>query len=163
MNKIRALLATATTVLMLGCATPGFAQTFMENPKFLRHAEPVLGLNETELRAALGNPREIRAGACAVPMQLDENLPPIPVPGTAWLYEYETATSRFTLVLCVVNKHAVGEQRGLGTIEGSRIYTQDSMTLDTDLIEKAFRGELDKSSHEDRTIPRTYDGPEYEI
>jgi len=163
MNKVRALLATAMTVLMLGCATPGFAQDFMENPKFLRRAEPVLGLNVQELRTELGTPREIRPGACAVPYQVSDNTPPIPIPGHAWFYSNETATTRATMVVCVVDNHAVGEQRSLGMIEGSRIYTSDQMILDTDLIEKAFKGELDESSHEERTIPRTYDGPEYEI
>ena len=55
MTKLRALLATATILLTLGCtATIGTAQDFMENPKFLRVKETVLGLNVEELRKVLG-------------------------------------------------------------------------------------------------------------
>lgn len=161
MNKVRALLATATTILMLGCASPGIAQDFMENPKFLRRAEPVLGLNVQELRKVLGTPREVTPGACAVPYEISPGEL-VPVVGNAWLYQNETATTRATMVIWVVNNHAVAENRTVGAIEGTRIFTQDQMLLDTDLIERAFKGELDESSHEDRTIPR-YNGPEYEI
>ncbi len=161
MNKLQALLATAMTSLMLGCATPGFAQDFMENPKFLRRAEPVLGLNVQELRTVLGTPREIEPGGCAVPFQPKESRPPIPIAGHAWVYSNETGTTRSMMVLCVVDNHAVGELRTMGMIKGSRIYTSEYLILDTDLIEKAFKGELDGRSHEERTIPR--DGPQFEI
>lgn len=163
MNKLRALLATAMTSLMLGCASPGFAQDFMENPKFLRRMEPVLGLNVQELRTVLGTPREIQLGECIIPFQPNESKPPIPIIGHAWVYSNKTNTTSSMMVFCVVDNHAVAELRTLQMTEGSRIYTSEQLILDTDLLEKAFKGELDESSYEERTIPRIYNGPEYEI
>jgi len=161
MNKLRALLATATMGLMLGCATPGWAQDYMENPKFLRRDAPVLGLNVDELKEALGNPREIRHAGCAVPYEVRPGMPPVPVPGNAWIYETQTDVVRASMVLCVVNNHAVAQTQTIGVVEGSRITVNEQMILDTDLIEKAFKGELDEDSHDDRILPRS--GPEYEI
>jgi len=161
MNKLRVLLATATTVLMLGCATPGFAQDHMENPKFLRRSEPVLGLNVEELRKVLGKPLMINRAGCAVPYEVRAGMPPIAVPGDTWVYETQTDTMRASMAICVVNKHAVAETKTIGIEKGSRITVHEQMILDKDLIEKAYKGELDESSHEERTIPRS--GRQYEI
>ncbi len=159
MNKLIALLATAIVSLMLGCASPSSAQDFMENPKFLRRAEPVLGLNVQELREALGRPEEI--GECHVPLKAEGFGDPIPIPGRAWIYRNRTATTSSTMAACVINNHVVGEQRSFRAMEGSRAFKQRQSLIDIDLIKKAFKGELDKSSHEERILPRTV--PEYEI
>jgi len=150
-------------MMMLGCATPVVAQTHMDNPKFERRAEPVLGMNQQELRDALGKPKEVIEAGCAVPLVIGPNNKPIPVFGNAWVYRYSTDTRASSLVICVVNKHAIGEERTFGIKEGKRVYHTTQSLVDLDLLEKAFRGELDESSNEERTKPRHYDGPEYEI
>ncbi len=161
MNKLRALLATATMGLMLGCDIPVWAQDYMENPKFLRRDAPVLGLNVDELKEVLDTPQEIRHAGCTAPYEVRPGMPPVPVTGNAWIYETQTDVMRASLVLCVVNNHAVVQTQTIGIVKGSRITVHEQMILDTDLIEKAFRGKLDEDSHEDRILPRS--GPEYEI
>jgi hypothetical protein len=163
MRNLQSLLATALMLLMMtGCAGPVLAQTHMDNPKFMRHEETVLGLNETELIEALGKPKNIEEAGCAVPFMPDPKKEPVPVVGNAWTYLYETNEVRAGMHVCVVNKHAVGEQRELGLKQGGRTYYSTQAMLDADLIEKAFRGELGESSHEERTAP-PYEGPEYAI
>jgi len=163
MKNFQLLLATALMLLtMLGCAGPVLAQTHMDNPKFLRHDQTVLGLNEAELTEALGKPKEINEAGCAVPFVIGPQKAPIPVMGNSWIYEYQTNEVRATMALCVVNKHAVAEERSLGVRKGNRTYFTTEAVVDTDLIGKAYRGELDESNHEERTSP-PYDGPEYEI
>jgi len=162
MKKSYSLLATALLLFTLGCAGPVLAQTHMDNPKFLRHDETVLGLNETELVEALGKPRIIHEAGCAVPFQPSPQKPPVPIVGNAWIYEYQTDEVKASMSLCVVNKHAVGEHRTLGLSKGGRTYYTTEAVIDADLIEEAFRGELNDSTHEERTAP-PYDGPEYEI
>ena len=163
MKHYQLLLATALMLLMMtGCAGPVLAQTHMDNPKFIRHAQTVLGLNETELVEALGKPRTINEAGCAVPFVTGPKKIPTPVMGNAWIYEYQTDKVKASMALCVVNKHAVAEERSLGVREGNRTYFTTEAVVDTDLIGKAYRGELDESNHEERTSP-PYDGPEYEI
>jgi hypothetical protein len=162
MKKVYSLLATALLLFTLGCAGPVLAQTHMDNPKFLRHPETVLGLNETELVEALGKPRIINEAGCAVPFMPNPKKPAVPVVGNAWMYEYENDGVKASMSICVVNKHAVGEQRAFGESRGGRVYYTTEAVLDADLIEQAYRGELDESTHEERTAP-PYDGLEYEI
>ncbi len=161
MNKVRTLLATATLSLVLGCALPSIAQDFMENPKFLRLSGPILGLNVQELRKVLGMPAKIEKKACTVPLQLRKYAEPVPLVGTAWGYYNETETTRTSLVVCVINNHAVGEHRSVRKREGSRLFIQNQNLIDIDLIRKAFKDELDESSQEERILPRYL--PELEI
>jgi hypothetical protein len=134
----------------------------MDNPKFLRHDETVLGLNETELVEALGKPKSIREAGCRVPFLPRNGDTPVPIVGNAWIYKYEDDAVKASMSLCVVNKHAVGEHRTLGLSQGGRSYYTTESVIDVDLIEQAFRGELDERTHEERIAP-PYDGPEYEI
>ena len=161
MNKVRTLLATAMMSLVLGCVPPSAAQDFMENPKFLRLKGPILGLNVEELREVLGRPTKTEKDACIVPLQLVSYTVPIPLPGTAWFYYNVTETTRSSLIVCVINNHAVGEQRSAGVIEGSRILVRNQILIDADLIRKAFKDELDETLQEERILPRYV--PEFEI
>jgi len=162
MKKVYSLLATALLLFTLGCASPVQAQTHMDNPKFLRHDETVLGLNETELVEALGKPRIIHEAGCSVPYLPNNRKTAIPVFGNAWIYKHELNELKATMSLCVVNKHAVGEHRTLALSQGDRKYYTTESVIDADLIEQAFRGQLDERTHEERIAP-PYDGPEYEI
>ncbi len=162
MKKVYSLLATAFLLFTVGCAGIARSQTHMDNPKFLRHDETVLGLNETELVEALGKPRIIHEAGCSVPFITDPMKPPIPVVGNAWIYKHKTREVKASISLCVVNKHVVGEHRTLGLSQGGRSYYTTESVIDADLIKKAFRGELDEQTHEERTTP-PLDGPEYEI
>jgi len=169
MNKICSLLATVTLLLTLGCAGLVRAQPLplLENPKFIHRSEPVLGLNQEELVDALGNPNVVSELDCQVPLYVDLNRPPVPVIGDMWVYEYAaeapSSVSLDRLLICVVNKYAVGEERVVSILVGKVLYHRVETLLDSDLAGKAFRGQLDGNSYEERIIPPTYTGPEYEI
>ncbi len=161
MNKVIALLATAMMSLVLGCVQPSAAQDFMENPKFLRLKAPILGLNVMELREVLGRPTKIEKKACIVPLQLVSYTAPIPLTGTGWFYYNVTETTRSSLIVCVINNHAVGEQRSAGIMEGSRVFVRDQTLIDVDLIRKAVKDQLDETLQEERILPRYV--PELEV
>lgn len=169
MNKIYSLLVTVALLLTLGCAGLVKAQplSFLENPKFIHRSEPVLGLNQEELIEVLGSPSEIKELDCAVPFLVDPERPPIPAIGDTWIYEHQTETPDATTldrkVVCVVNRHAVGEERIVSVLIGKIFYHRIETLLNSDLAEKAFRGQLDENSYEERIIPLPHTGPEYEI
>ena len=108
MNKWIALLATAVTCFIVGDIAPGIAQDFMENPKFLRVEESVLGLNVKELREILGKPGHINVAGCNIPLKLKGQTNLVPVTGDSWIYTTETKGMAASMVICVVNRHAVG-------------------------------------------------------
>ena len=147
---------------MTGCASPGMAQVSTNDTKFLSRAEPVLGLTADELRDALGSPDRVAPEDCVVPYIPGPNEKPVPIVGTTWLYIFEGPTMQAVMAICVVNGYAVAERRNMGGVDGTRLFNSSQELIDRALIEKAFKGELDGVSHEDRTGPQ-YSGPEYEI
>jgi hypothetical protein len=165
MKLLQTLLATVLVLMMLGCATPVSAQieTNMENPKFLRYGEAILGLNETEVTEALGRPYQVLADDCIVPYQPPGAKDVIPVTGNSWVYTFQGQSVRASLILCMVRGHAVAERRNMGAVEGSKVYTNTSEVIDFDLIERAYTGELDESNKLERINPSIFRGPKYEI
>jgi len=171
MNKTCSLLATVMLVLMLGCVGSVRVQALPlplpENPKFIQRSEPVLGLNQEELVEILGSPNAIIELDCQVPFYADSNRPPIPIIGNTWIYEYEVgapnSSSLDRLLICVVNRYAVGEERIVSISVGEVLYHRAETLLNSDLAGKAFKGQLDEDSYEERIILPLYTGPEYEI
>lgn len=166
MIKIHTLLATAVMLLLVevtGCACAVLAQTSTEDLKFIQRSESVLGLNREELIEALGQPKEIFIQSCHVPLQLIPEQTWVPLTGAEWIYEYQDETVGIDMAVCVINNHAVAEQRVTGILEGARISTSKQTSFDADLIRKAFKAELDEESYEERTTPQIYTGHKYEI
>jgi len=165
MNKLRILLATVMAVSMMGCASPVSAQADlnMENPKFLRYEDPILGLNEEELLGALGRPGRVIIDDCLVPYQPNPPAKTISIPGNSWVYIFQGQTLGASLILCVVRGHAVAERRQMSGVQDGKVYGSTSEILDLDLVERAFKGELDDSSRKERINPSIFRGPKYDI
>ena len=154
-------MATATTLTMLAWLASGLSSDFMEDPKFTYRSEIVLGLNTEELRDALGSPEEIGSGSCALPLvQPDESIEL--VSGNAWNYQHKTENSVTLLMVCVLDNHAVGQHLQVAVNEGSQVKMRSDTIFDMELIEKAFKGELDKRSQKERDVPE-FSGPRFEI
>lgn len=163
MLKLKSLLAAAILFLSLGYVGPVNANSFVENPKFLTYGESVLGLNSEELKEALGEPREITEDGCMVPYKAEANAPITPLTGTGWMYEHESRTTYASLYVCVVKGYAVAEQRELGRQNGTRLQHTTHQAIDSAIIERALKGELDEGSKEDRTALPKHNGPKHEI
>jgi hypothetical protein len=159
MHKFNTLLATALTMFMLGCASSGSAQTYAENPKFLRNPEPVLGLSADEIKAAIGTPAAVKPDACPIPIYLDADEPPITVLGTTWYYTVDIPNFSSTITICLLNDRAIGEYRTVMITKGTRIYFSTETEVDTDLVNKAYRDELDEQSDEESVPLPKYEGP----
>ncbi len=162
-RKFATMAAVLGLSLTLGCATPGWAQTFMENPRFLRSG-PVLGLTENEVVEKIGLPLEKgTVGSCTVPFVVDEEAELVlPAYGSVWMYNNEGLEHSAALAICFINGYAVAVHREFSQSKDRVIYSTTEEIIDLELIRKALGDELDDSSMEDRRPP-IYDGPEYEI
>ena len=162
MKMLITLLATASMFFffMLGHSAFSIPQHYTEDPKFMDRVEPLLGLNVKELREILGTPEEINSERCPTLLQLDRDEFPMAVSENTWIYSHEIGVVSLTMEICIVNDYVVGEQRSIGSIEGSRVFVQTQTLVDVDLMEKAYRKELDKGLHEDKLY---HNGPAYEI
>ncbi len=152
MNKIRIILVTIGMVLFL--LNVAIAQTSQELPRFIQHAELVLGFNVSQIIETLGMPGVTKLKHCVVPHDLGYTIELIP--GDSWEYIYTTDNTQVTRIVCVVKNLAMAEHRLSISSTGTRIQQDEQIVLATDLIEKAFNGELDENSDRDRTIPREY-------
>ncbi len=161
-KKLATTLAVLGLSLTLGCSTLGQAQTFAENPRFLRSG-PVLGLTEKELIEKIGLPfSKKEAGSCTVPLVLDETPNILPVEGKVWIYKITGNEYVAELDVCFIKGHVVGTRREFSQTVDQVFYHQVENVVDLELIRRVVAGELDGSPVEDRRSP-VYDGPEYEI
>ena len=143
MNILKMLFITGIATLMLGCALVALVQTFPENPKFLRRSESVLGLNEKQLKDVLGRPQYVQENRCNVNIYLTEDLAPLLIKGDLWNYGNITFNTIAQMEVCVVNGYAVRERRSLAGNEGTKIFMNVQSLTDTEIVEQAYRGELD--------------------
>ncbi len=162
-KKLATLLAVLGLSLTLGCSTLGHAQTFAENPRFLRSGS-VLGLTEKELIEKIGLPiRKEEAGSCTAPLVVDGTLNALAlVEGKAWIYKTQENEYIAALDVCFVNGHVVGTHREFSQMTDQVFYHLAEDNIDLELIRRAVAGELDGSPVEERRSP-VYDGPEYAI